>query len=241
MANEAIGLIETKGIVPAVEALDAALKAANVTFVEQHKVGSGLVAITLKGDVNVTGNLISTRQHLAHRANQFRLANRFHQFSSLRNPLRQFQNLFEGSITEKNALVAADHGHALDHAGEDCRRLIALVSQRTNGFCELRYCGVQRIGEIFEFVAMSVALQRRKISAGGALSELLYPVDARGKEKRINRKNREGQNHNCNCRKEQGLPDDRKRIGGDLCRNKPIETSKDQEHQRQVGQTEPPG
>src|ERR1700761_8752847 len=49
--NEAIGLIETKGIVAAVEALDAALKAANVTFVEQHKVGSGLVAITLRGDV----------------------------------------------------------------------------------------------------------------------------------------------------------------------------------------------
>ena len=52
MANsEAIGLIETKGIVAAVEALDAALKAANVQFVEQHKVGSGLVAITVRGDV----------------------------------------------------------------------------------------------------------------------------------------------------------------------------------------------
>jgi ethanolamine utilization protein EutM len=48
---EAIGLIETRGIVAAVEALDAALKAANVTFVEQHKVGSGLVAITIRGDV----------------------------------------------------------------------------------------------------------------------------------------------------------------------------------------------
>jgi ethanolamine utilization protein EutM len=51
MASEAIGLIETKGIVPAVEATDAALKAANVQFVEQHKVGSGLVAVTLRGDV----------------------------------------------------------------------------------------------------------------------------------------------------------------------------------------------
>ena len=49
--NEAIGLIETKGIVAAVEACDAALKAANVTFVEQHKVGSGLVAVTFTGDV----------------------------------------------------------------------------------------------------------------------------------------------------------------------------------------------
>ncbi len=52
MANgEAIGLIECKGIVAAVEACDAALKAANVEFVEQHKVGSGLVSITLRGDV----------------------------------------------------------------------------------------------------------------------------------------------------------------------------------------------
>ncbi len=49
---EAIGLIETKGIVAAVEAaLDAALKSASVQFVEQHKVGSGLVAITIRGDV----------------------------------------------------------------------------------------------------------------------------------------------------------------------------------------------
>jgi len=50
-AGEAIGLIETKGIVPAVEALDAALKAANVTFVDKHAVGNGLIAITVKGDV----------------------------------------------------------------------------------------------------------------------------------------------------------------------------------------------
>jgi ethanolamine utilization protein EutM len=48
---EAIGMIETKGIVAAVEALDAALKSANVKFVDQHKVGSGLVAFTVKGDV----------------------------------------------------------------------------------------------------------------------------------------------------------------------------------------------
>ena len=51
MANEALGLIETKGIVTAIEALDAALKAANVTFVEQHKVGNAMVAITLKGEI----------------------------------------------------------------------------------------------------------------------------------------------------------------------------------------------
>ena len=52
MANfEAIGMIETKGIAAAVEALDAALKSANVQFVDQHKVGSGLVAFSVRGDV----------------------------------------------------------------------------------------------------------------------------------------------------------------------------------------------
>jgi len=51
MAQDAIGMIETKGIVPAVEALDAALKAASVKFVRQDKVGSGMVAITVRGDV----------------------------------------------------------------------------------------------------------------------------------------------------------------------------------------------
>jgi ethanolamine utilization protein EutM len=50
-AGEALGLIETKGITPAVEALDAALKAANVTFVDKHMVGNGMVSISVRGDV----------------------------------------------------------------------------------------------------------------------------------------------------------------------------------------------
>lgn len=51
MALQAIGLIETKGLIGAVEALDVALKAANVRYVKHAKVGSGLVAVTLEGDV----------------------------------------------------------------------------------------------------------------------------------------------------------------------------------------------
>lgn len=51
MAQQAIGMIETKGLIPAVEALDTALKAANVKFVRQDKVGSGFVSVTIEGDV----------------------------------------------------------------------------------------------------------------------------------------------------------------------------------------------
>ncbi len=51
MAQQAIGIIETKGMIGIIEALDAALKAADVRFVRQDKVGSGLVAVTVEGDV----------------------------------------------------------------------------------------------------------------------------------------------------------------------------------------------
>jgi ethanolamine utilization protein EutM len=44
-------MIETKGLVAVIEAADAALKAANVTYAGQAKVGSGLVSVTFTGDV----------------------------------------------------------------------------------------------------------------------------------------------------------------------------------------------
>ena len=51
MAQQAIGMIETRGLIAAVEATDAALKAADVKFTRQDKVGSGFVAVTFEGDV----------------------------------------------------------------------------------------------------------------------------------------------------------------------------------------------
>lgn len=49
--NQALGLIETKGLVGAIEAADAMTKSANVTLVGQEKIGSGLVTIMVRGDV----------------------------------------------------------------------------------------------------------------------------------------------------------------------------------------------
>jgi len=51
MANNAIGMIETKGYVAALAAADAMVKAANVTIVSRDQVGAGLVAVTVVGDV----------------------------------------------------------------------------------------------------------------------------------------------------------------------------------------------
>ena len=49
--NEALGMIETKGFVALVEATDAMMKAANVSFIGWDKVGNGLVTAFVTGDV----------------------------------------------------------------------------------------------------------------------------------------------------------------------------------------------
>ncbi len=52
MANlQALGMIETKGLIGAIEAADAMVKAANVTLVGRELVGGGLVTVLVRGDV----------------------------------------------------------------------------------------------------------------------------------------------------------------------------------------------
>jgi len=49
--QDAIGLLETKGLVALVEATDAMAKAANVTIVKRVQIGGGLVTTVVRGDV----------------------------------------------------------------------------------------------------------------------------------------------------------------------------------------------
>ena len=49
--GSALGLIETKGLVGAIEAADAMTKSANVTLIGYEKIGSGLVTVMVRGDV----------------------------------------------------------------------------------------------------------------------------------------------------------------------------------------------
>ena len=61
MSQQAIGMIETKGLCALLEACDAALKAANVTFVGWEKIGSGYVTGFFRGDVETEFDLASQR------------------------------------------------------------------------------------------------------------------------------------------------------------------------------------
>ena len=51
MEFDALGMIETRGLVGAVEAADAMVKAANVTLIGRVQVGGGLVTVLVRGDV----------------------------------------------------------------------------------------------------------------------------------------------------------------------------------------------
>ncbi|QAT40390.1 ethanolamine utilization microcompartment protein EutM [Clostridium sp. JN-9] len=51
MGQEALGMIETKGLVAAIEAADSMVKAANVTLIGYEKIGAGLVTVMVRGDV----------------------------------------------------------------------------------------------------------------------------------------------------------------------------------------------
>ena len=51
MTQEALGMVETRGLVAAIEASDAMVKAADVTLIGTEKIGSGLVTVMVRGDV----------------------------------------------------------------------------------------------------------------------------------------------------------------------------------------------
>ena len=51
MQQDALGMVETNGLVGAIEAADAMVKSANVSLVGYEKIGSGLVTVMVRGDV----------------------------------------------------------------------------------------------------------------------------------------------------------------------------------------------
>ncbi|BDF58915.1 carboxysome shell protein [Christensenellaceae bacterium] len=51
MEKEALGMVETKGLIGSIEAADAMVKAANVKLIGKERIGSGLVTVMVRGDV----------------------------------------------------------------------------------------------------------------------------------------------------------------------------------------------
>ena len=58
MALEALGMVETRGLVAAIEAADSMVKAANVQLIGTEKIGSGLVTVMVRGDVGAVKSAV---------------------------------------------------------------------------------------------------------------------------------------------------------------------------------------
>ena len=67
MAQEALGMIETRGLVASIEAADTMLKAANVVLVGTEKIGSGLVTVMVRGDVGAVKSAVESGAEAAGR------------------------------------------------------------------------------------------------------------------------------------------------------------------------------
>ena len=60
MSQEALGMVETRGLVASIEAADSMLKAANVALVGTEKIGSGLVTVMVRGDVGAVNSAVES-------------------------------------------------------------------------------------------------------------------------------------------------------------------------------------
>ncbi len=67
MAQEALGMIETRGLTASIEAADTMLKAANVSLVGTEKIGSGLVTVLVRGDVGAVKSAVESGSEAAGR------------------------------------------------------------------------------------------------------------------------------------------------------------------------------
>ena len=67
MAQEALGMVETRGLVAAIEAADAMVKAANVSLIGTEKIGSGLVSVMVRGDVGAVKSAVEAGEAAAQR------------------------------------------------------------------------------------------------------------------------------------------------------------------------------
>ena len=60
MSQEALGMVETRGLVAAIEAADAMCKSANVSLIGTEKIGSGLVTVMVRGDVGAVKSSVES-------------------------------------------------------------------------------------------------------------------------------------------------------------------------------------
>ena len=117
-ATQALGMIETRGLIGSVEAADAMVKAANVTLVGKERVGGGLVTVFVRGDVGAVKAATDAGAAAAQRVGELHLRARHPAPRRLRrvHPAR------------RRRVIARPHElfYPIDSKGVSCRTTISI-------------------------------------------------------------------------------------------------------------------
>ncbi len=92
---EALGMIETKGLVGSIEAADAAVKAANVILVHKEYIGAGYVMVSVRGDVGAVKAATDAGAAAARRVGELIAVH------VIPNPHEEVEKILPGEKTEK--------------------------------------------------------------------------------------------------------------------------------------------
>ena len=99
MELDAYGMIETYGLVAAIEGADSMLKSANVTLVGKYKVGAGLMTIIVKGDVGAVNASVSAGKISAEKLGKVISTH------VIPRPANEISSIFENKIFEYNKTI----------------------------------------------------------------------------------------------------------------------------------------
>lgn len=121
MTMEALGMIETKGFVGAVEAADAMVKAANVVLVGREYIGAGYVTVLVRGDVGAVKAATDAGAAAARRVGELVSVH------VIPRPHKELEQVLENSgIVNPNAqLEGSNRGQLTSGTQEDGKRSLS--------------------------------------------------------------------------------------------------------------------
>src|SRR5262249_41185536 len=124
MNMEALGMIETKGFVGAVEAADAMVKAANVVLVGREYIGAGYVTVLVRGDVGAVKAATDAGAAAARRVGELISVH------VIPRPHKELEQVLESSgiVTGVAQLAGAERGQLTAGSQEDGKRSLSSSS-----------------------------------------------------------------------------------------------------------------
>lgn len=179
----ALGMIETMGLIPSIEALDAMLKAANVETLEKTNVRGGIVTVVVEGDVAAVKAAVDAGAAAAQRISQGSLLSQH----VIPRPDSQIDVLFENNKKMRDDIEAANDIERADEA-EKPENIEATIEAAAEDIIEVVVEAAEAIEGTIEAVAEVVqasedTIESKEVIVLNTRAELELFLEQRGIEK----------------------------------------------------------